>query len=196
MQSKIRRKAPAVRVSRIRRDPPVRMPTEAELKQAEVSKREREKWWAFVGVAFFAAGIAAAAVALSAMTTSGYDPAVAAREEARFRQCYNAAGGNCVLDGDTIRVEGEWVDIAGLDAPTVTAAPCVEERVRGIAASVRLADRLNRGKVAVSRPFNDAYGRVVRRVEVNGVDVAGVMISANLARPYTGEKYDWCRKSG
>ena len=60
-------KSVAVRPSRIRRDP-VRVPTEAELKQAEVDKREREKWRAFGGVIFFAAGIAALAVGISVAT--------------------------------------------------------------------------------------------------------------------------------
>jgi endonuclease YncB( thermonuclease family) len=191
MQSKIRRKPVAMRPSRIRRDP-VRVPTEAELKAAEVSKREREKWWAFAGVAFFAAGIAAAMVSISVATNTRVDAAAAEREAARFRQCYNSPGGNCVLDGDTIRVELKWVDIAGLDAPEVRGAACVAERDRGIDAAVRLADVLNSGQVAVSRPFSDAYGRVVRRVEVNGKDVAKMMISAQVARQYGGEKRNYC----
>jgi hypothetical protein len=107
MQSKIRRKNFPVRPpSRIRRDP-VRVPTEAELKQAEVNKRERERWGAISGLALFGAGIAAAAIAIGAMTYSSYDPAKAAAEASRFRQCYTGVGDNCVLDGDTIYVQRE-----------------------------------------------------------------------------------------
>jgi endonuclease YncB( thermonuclease family) len=39
----------------------------------------------------------------------------------------------------------------------------------------------------------DRYGRELRQVFVNGVDVAGVMISAGLARSYDGgKKQGWC----
>jgi endonuclease YncB( thermonuclease family) len=194
MQSKIRRKPVAMRPSRIRREP-VRVPTEAELKAAEVSKREREKWRTAAGVLFFAAGIAALAVAISAATYSRYDAAAVAREAARFRQCYSATGVNCVLDGDTIRVQGQWLDIAGLDAPEIKGAACGEERDRGIDAAVRLENLLNSGQVGVSAPVRDQYGRVVRKVEVNGKDVARAMISARVARVYDGETRSVCGKA-
>ena len=184
-------KSVAVRPSRIRRDP-VRVPTEAELKQAEVDKREREKWRAFGGVIFFAAGIAALAIGISVATYSRYDPAAAAAEAARFRQCYNGANGNCVLDGDTLRVGGQWLEIAGLDAPEIQGATCGEERTRGISAAVRLADLLNGGEVTVGDPFRDQYGRAVRTVQVDGKDVAKAMIAAGVAKSYIGEKRKYC----
>lgn len=195
MQSKIRRKNFPVRPpSRIRRDP-VRVPTEAELKQAELSKRERERWRAIGGLALFGAGIAAAAVAIGAVTYSKYDPAAAAASAARFRQCNAGIGGNCVLDGDTIYIQRQKVEIAGIDAPLIKGAICDDERFRGIDAAVRLADLLNGGRVVASGTFVDQYGRTVRKVEVNGKDVANAMISAGLARTYSGEKRNWCRKS-
>src|ERR1044072_5602790 len=115
MQSKIRRKAPVVRVSRIRRDPPVRMPTEAELKEVELRKREREKWRAIGGLALFGAGIAAAAVAIGAVTYSKYDPAAAEASAAKFRQCNAGIGGNCVLDRATTYIQRKDGHIAGVD---------------------------------------------------------------------------------
>ena len=199
MQSKIRRKnvsAPVRRPSRIRRDPPPRLPTEAELKAAEVSKREREKWRTVAGLALFGAGIAAAAIAVGAVTYSNYDPEKAAAEASRFRQCYAGVGDNCVLDGDTIYVQREKVEIAGIEAPQIKGSACGDERERGIDAAVRLADLLNSGEVTVSDPFLDNYGRSVRSVAVNGKDVGKAMLAARVVRPYTGEKHDWCRKAG
>lgn len=194
MQSKIRRKNFPVRPpSRIRRDP-VRVPTEAELKQAEVNKRERERWGAISGLALFGAGIAAAAIAIGAMTYSSYDPAKAAAEASRFRQCYTGVGDNCVLDGDTIYVQREKVEIAGVDAPEIRGGACGDERDRGIDAAVRLADLLNGGEVTVGDPFRDQYGRLVSSVAVNGKDVAKSLIAARVVRQYNGEKHDWCRK--
>jgi len=185
-------KSVAVRPSRIRREP-VRVKTEAELQKEAAEAREREKWRAFIGVGLFAAAIALVIVGIGVATYSRFDPAAAAREAARFRQCYNAAAeGNCVLDGDTIRVGSEWADIAGLEAPAIQGAACGDERVSGIDAAVRLADLLNSGKVTVSAPFSDQYGRPVRKVEVNGKDVTKAMISAGVARAYIGKKRDWC----
>lgn len=195
MQSKIRRKSIAVRPSRIRREP-VRKLTEAELQQVEAAKREREKWSAVVGVVSIAAAIAAVMIGIGVATYSKYDAAAAAREAARFRQCYNsAAGANCVLDGDTIRLGQMWVDIAGIETPAIQGSACDDERVRGIDAAVRLADLLNSGQVTVSAPVRDQYGRVVRDIAVNGKDVGKAMLSARAARPYIGEKRDWCGKA-
>ena len=116
-------------------------------------------------------------------------------EAARFRQCYTGVGDNCVLDGDTIYVQREKVEIAGIEAPLIKGAACGDERTAGIEAAVRLADMLNSGQVMASSPIRDEYGRMVRNVEVNGKDVAKAMIAAGVVRSYTGEKRDWCRKS-
>ena len=184
-------KSVAVRPSRIRRDP-VRVPTEADLKKAEENKREREMRSGITGILLWGAAIALLIVGVGAATYSMYDPAAGAHA-ARFRQCYNsAAGTDCVLDGDTIRLETQLVDIAGLDAPEIRGASCGEERNRGIGAAVRLADLLNGGEVSVGDPFPDQYGRPVRKVEVKGKDVAKAMIAAGVAKSYIGEKRDWC----
>ena len=185
------RKSIAVRPSRIRRDPPPRMPTEAELQQVEAEKRERELWGGVTGVVIFALSIAVVAIAIGAVTYSRMDPAAAARDAARFRQCYNG-GINCVLDGDTIYFERQKVDIAGIEAPAIQDAACGEEKLHGIDAAVRLADLLNSGTVTVGDPFSDQYGRAVRNVTVNGKDVGKSMLSARLAKEYIGEKRDWC----
>jgi endonuclease YncB( thermonuclease family) len=188
-------KSVAVRPSRIRREP-VRVKTEAELQKEAADAREREKWRATGGVLFFAAGIAALAVAISVVTYSRYDPKAAAAEAVRFRQCYNAAAGtNCVLDGDTIRVGQQWMDIAGIEAPQIKGAACEDQKIRGIDAAVRLADLLNSGTVIVGEPSRDPYGRAVRKVEVDGRDVGKAMISAGAARIAIADKRDWCAQS-
>jgi endonuclease YncB( thermonuclease family) len=195
MQSKIRRKTAPVRPSRIRRDP-VRVPTEAELKQAEAAKRDREMRGGVAGIALFAAAIAAVIVGVGAATYSKFDPAAAEAEAARFRQCYTGVGANCVLDGDTITIQREQFAIAGIEAPAIQGAACGEERIRGIDSAVRLENLLNSGRVMASAAFADQYGRTVRTVEVDGKDVAKVMIAAGVAKPYLGEKRDWCARAG
>ena len=184
-------KSIAVRPSRIRREP-VRVKTPAELQAEADAAREREKWRTFGGLAFFAAGIAALAVGISAMTYSRYDPAAAAAEAAKFRQCYNTSQGNCVLDGDTIRYDRQWADIAGLETPQIKDAACGDEKTRGISAAVRLATLLNGGAVTIGEPFKDEFGRTVRKVEVDGKDVAKAMIVGGAGKPSIADKRNWC----
>ena len=195
MQSKIRRKRVAVRASRIRREPvrlePVREMSAAELRRAEARARDREMWGGVAGMAMFAAAIAAAAVAIGVATFFRYDPNAAAKA-ARFEQCYAAEGGNCVVDGDTIYVGGEKMQIAGIEAPPIQDAKCDAARTRGIDATTRLADLLNSGNVTVSRAFRDFTGRSVRHVLVNGDDVGKTMIDAGIAREAGTPAPDWC----
>ena len=196
MHSKIRRQTvdlgeqPA-RPSRIRRDP-VPVQSEAEVRKALAKARERQMWGAVAGVVLFAVSIAVVTVGIGIATDSGSGATASAAQEQQFRQCYSAGAADCVLDGDTIRVGGQLVDIAGIQAPEITGAACREERSRGIKAAVRLADLLNSGEVAVSSPVRDRFGRTVRAVEVNGRDVAGRMIAASVARKASGHKQNWC----
>ena len=175
------------RPSRIRRDP-VRLDKAPEVKP---DSPEVEIWTGVAGIALFAVAIVAAILGISAATIFRDDPAADARA-ARFSQCYNAEGPNCVVDGGTIYVAGEKVAIAGLAAPGILDARCDSEHSRGIEAAVRLAELLNRGQLTASRPFRDPYGRTVRKVEVKGRDVAQAMIGAGLERSDNGTRQSWC----
>jgi endonuclease YncB( thermonuclease family) len=184
------RKAVELRPSRIRRDP-VRLESNARIERAAaVVSREREIWGGVAGVLLLAVALAVLAIGISVATYSRYDAAAAARD-ARFGQCYNG-GRNCVIDGDTIYVAGERVEIAGIEAPRIQSARCPDERNRGIETAVQLAELLNSGSVAVSPTFSDVYGREVRKVEVDGRDVGLAMIGRDLARRYDGTAQPWC----
>lgn len=176
---------PAARPSRIRREP-VRL----EKKVAPVSE-EREILGGVVGVLTMAAALAALIVGISIATFFREDPATAARAS-QFDQCYNAAGPNCVVDGDTIYAAGEKVAIAGIEVPQIQGARCTAERERGIEAAVRLQNLLNSGKPSVSPAFRDEYGRTVRNVQVRERDVAEWMLNAGFARRYAGGGENWC----
>jgi endonuclease YncB( thermonuclease family) len=181
---------PAVRRSRIRREP-VRLEPQLDPLKAEARAREREMWGGVAGVVLFGVALAVLVVGISVATIFHEDRAAAARA-LRFGQCYNAEGPNCVLDGATIYVARQQVTIAGVEAPQIQDARCDAERSRGIDAAVRLADLLNSGKVTVGAPFRDAEGRAVRKVQVDGEDVAGTLIEAGVARKPGGEPESWC----
>ena len=170
--------------SRIRRQP---VPVQ---KAPEPPSPEREVLGGIAGIALFAVALAVLIVGVSIATIMHDDPAAAARA-AKFAQCYDAEGSNCVLDGDTIYVAGQKVEIAGVAAPKIQDAKCDEERSRGIDSAVRLADLLNSGKVSVGGTVREPDGQLRTKVEVGGKDVALAMISAGVAHDYNNS-YGWC----
>jgi micrococcal nuclease len=180
---------PVARPSRIRRDP-VQINSNTLAAPRRRTSRERELFLGIAGVLIFATGIAAGIIALSIFTVTHPDPAAETRA-AEFSQCYNAQGPNCVLDGGTIYVDGQKVEIAGMSAPKIQGAQCDEERSRGIDSAVRLADLLNSGRVTLGESVREPDGQVRRKVEVNGNEVGVAMIDAGAARDY-GSSGGWC----
>ena len=117
-----------------------------------------------------------------------------ARVRASFHQCKWGGGTNCVVDGDTIYLEGQKIRIAGIDAPETHDYGCPEELALGDRATDRLQQLLNGGAVTLSSidRDEDVYGRKLREVAVDGSDVGDTLISEGLARPYGGGRRSWC----
>jgi len=170
--------------SRIRKQP---VPVQ---KTPEPPSPQREVLSGMAGIALFAVALAVLILGVSIATIFHDDPNAAARA-ARFSQCYDAEGSNCVLDGETIYVQGQKVLIAGVTAPKIQSARCDDERSRGIDSAVRLADLLNSGKVTVGPLVREPDGQVRNKVEVGGNDLATAMIGAGMARDY-GSSGGWC----
>lgn len=113
-----------------------------------------------------------------------------------------------VVDGDTLRVRARiWLDqdvttavrLAGIDAPEMHGA-CQQERDLARRAQAFVATQLApAGSEGASVRLRDLrYGkyarRVVARVETAaGLDLAGALLAAGLARPYDGgPRAGWC----
>jgi len=182
--------SPAARPSRIRRAPVPINSNVVAAPRRRANSRERDLYLGIAGVLAFAAAIAAGIVAISTFTVSHDDPTADARA-LEFSQCYNAQGPNCVLDGGTIYVSGERIDIAGLEAPGITDARCDSEHDRGVEAATQLALLLNGGPLTVGPRVRDQSGRIVRKVEVRGRDVALTMIGRDVAHE-AGSGLSWC----
>ena len=98
-----------------------------------------------------------------------------------------------VIDGDTFSLRGRRIRILGMDAPETHPSRCRQEAQLGSAATDKLRALLSSGTITMSGSGHDQYGRDLRQVFVNGVDVADSMISAGLARSYDGgKKQSWC----
>lgn len=113
---------------------------------------------------------------------------------ASFGYCYSGGGANCVVDGDTFWIGGEKVRIADIDAPETHPSRCDEEARLGDAATEKLRALLNSGPVTMTSidRNRDVYGRLLRNVAVNGQDVGEALVSAGLAREWTGHREPWC----
>lgn len=111
----------------------------------------------------------------------------------RFAPC-NGAGGTCVIDGDTIRIEGVSIRIADIDTPEVRNYGCHEELALGRVATDRLVALLNAGAFTVA-PYTrdeDVYGRKLRILERDGQSLGMVLVAEGLARAWDGARRDWC----
>ena len=135
------------------------------------------------------AGLAAAVLSVGA-------PSAAAGPEMRvqFGLCHTGGGTNCVVDGDTIWMNGVKIRIADIDAPETHPSRCAEEARLGDAATLRLQSLLNAGPVRLATADRDAdrYGRKLRIVMRGNVSLGDVLVSEGLARRWTGRREPWC----
>ena len=123
-------------------------------------------------------------------------PLAAAGPEIRtqFGLCHSGGGTNCVVDGDTIRLDGVKIRIADIDAPETHPSRCAEEERLGQAATLRLQVLLNAGPVrlAAADRDEDKYGRKLRIVMRGNTSLGDMLVSEGLARKWTGRRRPWC----
>lgn len=102
----------------------------------------------------------------------------------------------CVVDGDTVWLQGIKIRLEGIDAPEVSQPQCSRERRLGNQATERLRQLLSGGQIVVKRvgrADEDRYGRKLRTLYVNGVDVGTVLVREGLARIWPNGPERWCR---
>jgi endonuclease YncB( thermonuclease family) len=116
-----------------------------------------------------------------------------------------------VIDGDTVRVQGETFRLVGFDTPeTGERARCAYESDLGDRATQRLRDLIGSATSIALTPVPCAcrpgthgtsqcnYGRSCAMLRADGRDVGGILIAERLARPYscgtTGcpRRGQWC----
>lgn len=113
---------------------------------------------------------------------------------AQFDFCHTGGGTNCVVDGDTIWLQGQNIRIADIDAPETHEPLCPEEKALGDRATQRLLQLVNSGTVTLE-PIDrdeDRFGRKLRIVKVDRVSVGDTLVDEGLARWYRGGKRSWC----
>jgi endonuclease YncB( thermonuclease family) len=104
-----------------------------------------------------------------------------------------------VVDGDTVRYEGETPRIENIDTGEIgygIAAPgCISERLLGELAAERLEQIVEGGVDIRFTGEVGGLGRPLVRLEKAGHDVGELLIEEGYALPWTGERVDWCSPS-
>ncbi|MCA1869389.1 thermonuclease family protein [Agrobacterium genomosp. 3] len=112
-----------------------------------------------------------------------------------FVRCGKGFRVTCVVDGDTLWLNGQKIRIADIDTPEISSPGCRAEAQRGERAANRLVELLNKGPVAIRSVGDrdvDRFGRALRIVLVNEQNVGDFLIAEGLARPWEGQRQSWC----
>lgn len=102
---------------------------------------------------------------------------------------------SCVVDGDTVWLEGVKIRLADIDAPEVGRPKCASEKALGDKATQRLISLMNEGRFdVVPAGANDAdrYGRKLRIFVRGGRSLGDQLVAEGLAREWTGRREPWC----
>jgi endonuclease YncB( thermonuclease family) len=143
--------------------------------------------------------VGAIVVGIGAGATMAYGPAFSSSDasggvRASFSLCHTGDRYNCVVDGDTLWVQGVKIRIADIDAPETHDFKCRSEKVLGDRATSRLRELVNSGTVILSSidRDEDVFGRKLRIVMVDGRSVGDTLVGEGLARWYEGGRRPWC----
>lgn len=109
-----------------------------------------------------------------------------------IRQCGAGKRVTCVVDGDTLWLQGEKIRLSGIDAPELSEPRCRSERERAQRATDRLVTLMNGNRIEIRRTGVDRYQRTLADVMVDGVDVGAVLVREGLARAWDGRRRPWC----
>lgn len=102
-----------------------------------------------------------------------------------------------IIDGDTVRYNGERLRLLVIDAPEISSPRCPAEYQAGIAAKNELSDFMFGRLVTVHYSGRrDVFGRPLVHLSVDGKDAGKHLLSANLAIRYAWGKaiarVYWC----
>ena len=127
-----------------------------------------------------------------------YWPFGSASAEARTKHSFAVCGmvrRTCVVDGDTIWLEGVKIRVADIDTPEISQPRCDYEYELGIKARDRLVTLLNQGEfsaVPIGSRDEDKYGRKLRVLMRDGRSLGDQLVAEGLARTWTGRRESWC----
>ena len=128
--------------------------------------------------------------------TSQIDAAVmTASTGTTYRKCVGGHRVTCVVDGDTLWIDGTKIRVADIDAPEISEPKCSSELALGNRATERLIELVTQGPFELQAwpgRDEDKYGRKLRVLVRNGRSLGDILVSEGLARTWTGRREPWC----
>lgn len=111
-----------------------------------------------------------------------------------IEKCGQSKRITCVVDGDTIWLEGEKIRLMGFDTPETTTNICGGEREKqlGVKATIRLMGLLTENSFSVHRDGKDRYGRTLAVIQINNINVGDILVKEGLARYWPDGREFWC----
>lgn len=115
-------------------------------------------------------------------------------QQTHFARCDSGPRQTCVVDGDTLWLDGAKIRLADINTPEVSQPGCASERALGEQATRRLVELLNQGPFTLQRQGRDAdrYGRLLRVAMRDGQSLGQVLVAEGLAEEWQGRRGDWC----
>lgn len=113
----------------------------------------------------------------------------------QFSICKTGGGVNCVVDGDTIWLDGVKIRVADIDAPETHPPRCQLEADLGNKATIRLQALLNAGPFearSIGSRDVDKYGRKLRVLMRESQSLGETLVQEGLARKWDGSRHPWC----
>jgi endonuclease YncB( thermonuclease family) len=113
----------------------------------------------------------------------------------QFSHCEGPVRVTCVVDGDTLWLQGTKIRVADIDTPEVSEPKCASEKTLGDRATERFIQLLNAGPfdiVGVAEGDEDKYGRKLRVLVRHGHSIGDQLVAEGLARTWTGRREPWC----
>ncbi|WP_346894020.1 thermonuclease family protein [uncultured Roseibium sp.] len=113
--------------------------------------------------------------------------------------CYpgqpNTSDKTCVVDGDTLWLNGEKIRLEAFDTPEPQTNICGGSSEVALAhkASSRLLELLNNNDWTIERGGVDKFDRTLATIRVDGRDLGDILIDERLARRWPDGEEFWCR---
>lgn len=113
----------------------------------------------------------------------------------RFSLCSGPVRVTCVVDGDTLWLDGVKIRVADIDTPEVSNFKCRAEKALGDRATRRLLQLVNQGPFEVQSLGDrdeDKHGRKLRVLVRGSRTLGDILVREGLARTWTGRRQPWC----
>ncbi len=140
-------------------------------------------------------GVTSIAIILNTISLVSSVQAAQLTVATRFAKCSYGVRKNCVVDGDTLWINGEKVRVADIDTPEISTPKCSEELALGNRATRRLIELVNEGPFQLQAwpdRDTDRYGRKLRVLVRDGRSLGDRLVSEGLARTWSGRREPWC----